>query len=78
MSARPVVPKPYAAEMPKPTNVTIDFAVGDKVRAPKYGIGEVKSIKNAGRDYEVEVAFTGKGTKKFMAGLSRLKKVETE
>ena len=25
MSARPVVPKPYAAEMPKPTNVTIDF-----------------------------------------------------
>lgn len=78
MSARPVVPKPYAAEMPKPTNVTIDFAVGDKVRAPKYGIGEVKSIKNAGRDYEVEVAFTGKGTKKFMAGLSKLKKVETE
>lgn len=78
MSARPVVPKPYAAEMPKPTNVMIDFAVGDKVRAPKYGIGEVKSIKNAGRDYEVEVAFTGKGTKKFMAGLSKLKKVETE
>ena len=78
MSARPVVPKPYAAEMPKPTNVTIDFVVGDKVRAPKYGIGEVKSIKNAGRDYEVEVAFTGKGTKKFMAGLSKLKKVETE
>ena len=58
MSARPVVPKPYAAEMPKLTNVTIDFTVGDKVRAPKYGIGEVKSIKNAGRDYEVEVAFT--------------------
>ena len=78
MSARTVVPKPYAAEMPKPTNVTIDFTVGDKVRAPKYGIGEVKSIKNAGRDYEVEVAFTGKGTKKFMAGLSKLKKVETE
>ena len=78
MSARPVVPKPYAAEMPKPTSVTIDFTVGDKVRAPKYGIGEVKSIKNAGRDYEVEVAFTGKGTKKFMAGLSKLKKVETE
>ena len=78
MSARPVVPKPYAAEMPKPTNVTIDFTVGDKVRAPKYGIGEVKSIKNAGKDYEVEVAFTGKGTKKFMAGLSKLKKVETE
>ena len=78
MSARPVVPKPYAAEMPKPTNVTLDFTVGDKVRAPKYGIGEVKSIKNAGKDYEVEVAFTGKGTKKFMAGLSKLKKVETE
>ncbi len=75
---KPTVLNTYKAEMPKPKNVTIDFEVGDKVRAPKYGIGEVKEIKSAGADYEVSVAFTGKGTKKFMAGLSKLKKVETE
>lgn len=69
---------PYKSELPKPQNVTIDFIVGDKVRAPKYGVGEVKAIKSAGADYEVSVAFTGKGTKKFMAGLSKLIKVETE
>ncbi len=69
---------PYKSELPKPQNVTIDFIVGDKVRAPKYGVGEVKAIKSAGADYEVSVAFTGKGIKKFMAGLSKLIKVETE
>ena len=52
------------------------FGVGDSVRAPKYGIGTVKSIKPAGADFEVEVAFEGKGSKKFMAGLSKLIKVD--
>ena len=69
---------PYKTELPKPQNVKPDFEVGDMVRAPKYGIGEVKAITSAGADYEVSVAFSGKGTKKFMAGLSKLKKVETE
>lgn len=75
---RNIISNPYKSELSKPTNVEIDFKVGDKVRAPKYGIGEVKDIKSAGADYEVTVLFTGKGTKKFMAGLSKLKKVETE
>ncbi|MEA4972643.1 MAG: UvrD-helicase domain-containing protein [Candidatus Metalachnospira sp.] len=75
---KPVIPRPYSTEMPKPKNVTLDFSEGDKVRAPKYGVGEVKSIKSAGADFEVEVTFAGKGTKKFMAGLSKLIKVETE
>lgn len=75
---RNIISNPYKSELSKPTNVEIDFKVGDKVRAPKYGIGDVKDIKSAGADYEVTVLFTGKGAKKFMAGLSKLKKVETE
>ena len=75
---RNIISNPYKSELSKPTNVEIGFKVGDKVRAPKYGIGEVKDIKSAGADYEVTVLFTGKGAKKFMAGLSKLKKVETE
>lgn len=75
---RNIISNLYKSELSKPTNVEIDFKVGDKVRAPKYGIGDVKDIKSAGADYEVTVLFTGKGAKKFMAGLSKLKKVETE
>ncbi len=63
-------------EIPSPKNIVLDFKEGDKVRAPKYGIGTVKSISPGGADFEVEVSFTGKGVKKFMAGLSKLKKIE--
>lgn len=63
------------ASMPAPANVVLNFEVGDKVRAPKYGIGTVKAIRPGGADFEVEVAFEGKGTKKFMARLSKLKKI---
>ncbi len=73
------VVNPYAAkpktEFPTPKTFTLDFQVGDKVRAPKYGIGEVKSIQSAGADFEVEVYFGAKGTKKFMAKLSKLIKI---
>ena len=55
---RNIISNPYKSELSKPTNVEIDFKVGDKVRAPKYGIGEVKDIKSAGADYEVTVLFT--------------------
>ncbi len=65
-----------SSAIPTPKNVTLSFKEGDKVRAPKYGIGTVKSIKPAGADYEVEVSFPSKGTKKFMAGLSKLIKTE--
>ena len=61
--------------MPAPKDFVLNYAVGDQVRAPKYGIGTVVSINNGGADYEVEVSFGAKGTKKFMAKLSKLIKV---
>ncbi len=62
--------------IPSPKDFELNFKEGDSVRAPKYGIGVVKAIKGAGADYEVEVAFKDKGTKKFMARLSKLIKVD--
>ncbi len=62
-------------EIPAPKDFVLDYQAGDKVRAPKYGIGTVKSIQSAGADFEVEVSFEEKGIKKFMAKLSKLKKV---
>ncbi|MDD3570394.1 MAG: DNA helicase PcrA [Lachnospiraceae bacterium] len=62
--------------IPSPKDFSLNFEEGDNVRAPKYGIGTVKAIKPAGADFEVEVEFKGKGTKKFMAKLSKLIKVD--
>ena len=62
-------------EMPAPKDFKLDYGVGDKVRAPKYGIGTVVSVNPGGADFEVEVSFGAKGTKKFMARLSKLIKV---
>ena len=62
-------------EMPAPKDFQLDYGVGDKVRAPKYGIGTVVSVNPGGADFEVEVSFGAKGTKKFMARLSKLIKV---
>ena len=62
-------------DMPAPKDFQLDYGVGDKVRAPKYGIGTVVSIHGGGADFEVEVSFGAKGTKKFMARLSKLIKV---
>lgn len=61
--------------MPAPKDFVPDYQVGDKVRAPKYGIGTVVAIQNGGADFEVSVSFGEKGTKKFMARLSKLIKV---
>lgn len=61
--------------VPAPKDFVLNYGVGDQVRAPKYGIGTVISIHNGGADYEVEVSFGEKGTKKFMAKLSKLIKV---
>ncbi len=70
-----IVKKPQTMGIPSPKNVTLDYEVGDKVRAPKYGIGTVEKITAGGADFEVTVSFKDKGVKKFMAGLSKLKKV---
>lgn len=70
-----IAKKPQTAGIPSPKNATLDYEVGDKVRAPKYGIGTVEKITPGGADFEVTVSFKDKGVKKFMAGLSKLKKV---
>ena len=62
-------------EMPAPKDFQLNYGVGDQVRAPKYGIGTVVSVNPGGADFEVEVSFGAKGTKKFMARLSKLIKV---
>ncbi len=62
-------------DIPAPKDFKLNYQVGDRVRAPKYGIGTVVSIQNAGADFEVGVSFGEKGTKKFMARLSKLIKV---
>ena len=77
-----VRPNPYGINtlgssigFPSPQKVELNFEVGDKIRAPKYGIGTVKSIAPGGADFEIEVEFSNIGNKKFMAGLSKLKKI---
>jgi len=68
--------KNYAKpQLEPPRNVSIDFAVGDNVRAPKYGAGVVADIRSAGADYEITVEFPNIGQKKFMAHLSKLEKI---
>ena len=68
--------KTYGKSNLSPKDFTLTFEVGDNIRAPKYGVGTVKSINPAGADYEVEVYFKDKGSKKFMAKLSKLVKVD--
>ncbi len=65
----------YAANIPSPKNIVLDFNIGDKVRQMKYGIGTVKKISPAGADYEVTVEFEKVGEKKVMAMLAKLKKL---
>ena len=53
----------------------LDYAVGDRVRHVKFGVGTVTDITEGGRDYEVTVDFDQAGTKKMFAAFARLKKV---
>lgn len=57
------------------TPVTLDYSVGDTVQHIKFGKGEVLSIVDGGRDYEVSVNFEGYGVKKMFASFAKLKKV---
>ncbi len=60
--------------MPAPKG-KLNYAEGDRVRSPKYGIGTVVSIVNGGADFEVTIDFPKYGQKKFMASLAKLIKV---
>ncbi len=53
----------------------LTYAVGDRVKQPKYGEGTVLEIRPAGADFEVTVEFDRFGKKKFMGLLSKMVKV---
>ena len=57
------------------SSASLDYAPGDKVKHIKFGVGEVISIVDGGRDYEVTVQFEGYGIKKLFAQFAKLKKV---
>ncbi len=68
-------PSSVSRQTPQPSNEPIDFVVGDQVSQMKYGVGTVLAISPSGADFEVTIDFPEIGRKKFMAHLSRLKKV---
>ena len=68
-NVRPSVARPVPKKGPP------DFAVGDKIKQPKHGVGVVVSIDPAGADYEVTVDFPEKGLRKFMSSLAKLEKI---
>ncbi len=53
---------------------SLDYAVGDKVRHIKFGVGTVTNIVNGGKDFEVTVLFDSYGVKKLLASFANLKK----
>lgn len=52
------------------------FYAGDKVRHPTFGNGVVISSVTSGGDYQVTVAFKGKGIKRLLQSIAPLEKVE--
>ncbi len=54
---------------------SLSYGVGDRVRHIKFGDGEVMSVVEGGRDYEVTVDFDKAGTKKMFASFAKLKKI---
>ena len=53
----------------------LEYNVGDRVSHIKFGVGEVVSIVDGGRDFEVTVDFEKYGIKKMFATFAKLKKV---
>jgi DNA helicase-2/ATP-dependent DNA helicase PcrA len=58
-----------------PTQLTVDYAVGDTVKHLKFGKGTVTELVKTGSDYEVKVDFDRVGEKKMFASLAKLKKL---
>lgn len=52
----------------------LDYKEGDRVRHIKFGEGEVLSVVDGGRDFEVTVEFETAGKKKMFASFAKLKK----
>lgn len=54
-----------------------DFSAGDKVQHGKWGTGTIVSIKGAGNDMELQIAFPAPvGVKRLLAGFAPITKVE--
>ena len=53
----------------------LEYSIGDRVTHIKFGEGEVQSIIDGGRDYEVTVNFDRVGVKKMFASFAKLKKI---
>ena len=53
----------------------LGYDVGDSVKHIKFGVGNVLSVIDAGRDYEVTVQFENYGVKKLFAQFAKLKKL---
>ncbi len=51
-----------------------DYAVGDRVKHMKYGVGTVLKMEKEPKDYKVTVSFDGAGTKIMYAGFAKLQK----
>jgi PcrA/UvrD tudor domain len=51
------------------------LAVEDLVRHANYGVGRVAAVAPSGNDYILTVEFQTYGTRRMMAGLSRLVRV---
>ncbi|MDO5101098.1 MAG: DNA helicase PcrA [Eubacteriales bacterium] len=54
---------------------SLEYAVGDRVKHIKFGIGTVQQIEDKTKDYEVTVDFEKFGVRKLMAGFAKLKKI---
>ena len=54
---------------------SLEYSVGDRVTHIKFGEGEVLSIEDIGRDYEVTVNFDEFGTKTLFAAFAKLEKI---
>lgn len=54
---------------------TLPYDVGDRVRHIKFGEGQVLSIQDGKRDFEVTVNFDNVGTKRMFASFAKLKKI---
>ncbi|MCL2415403.1 MAG: UvrD-helicase domain-containing protein [Defluviitaleaceae bacterium] len=66
---------PQISAMPKPKTTKLVYEIGEMVKSPRYGVGEIVRIDDGGADYEISVNFEGIGIKKFMSGLAKLVKV---
>ena len=61
--------KAFTVEKP----LSLGYKEGDRVSHIKFGQGEVKEIKDGGRDFEVTVQFDQAGVKKMFASFAKLK-----